>query len=83
MPELILEHWTSFKTIGVGICQFPSSPTNATIDPEDGTAAGSSKSTGDQAFLDSESSRVNVDDANIDIASRDCVSCSDMDEMSV
>ena len=65
----------------VGTCQCPSCPTRATIDPEDGTAAGSSKNTEDQVLLDSESSRENVDDSDIDTDSGDCILCSDGDEV--
>ena len=61
----------------------PYSPARATIDPEDGTVAESSKSTRDHVSLDSESSRENVDDSDLGTASRDCISCSDTDEVSV
>ena len=60
-----------------------SSLTRAAIDPEDGTVAGSSKSMGDQASSDSESSRENMDDSNMDTASRDCVLCSDTDKVAI
>ena len=43
--------------------------------------AGSLKNTGDQASLDSESSRENVDDSSMDTASGECISCSDTDEV--
>ena len=61
----------------------PSGPTRAIIDPDDGTAAGSSQSTGDQASLDSDSSRENVADSDLDTTSGDCVSYSDTDEVSI
>ena len=45
--------------------------------------AGSLKSAGDQASLDSELTRQNVDDPDMDTASGDCVSYSGIDEVSV
>ena len=47
-----------------GTCHSPFCLTRATIDLEDGTVAQSLKSTGNQAFSDSESSRENVDDSH-------------------
>ena len=82
MHELILGTGTSFKQQGQELVIPPSSPTRSTTDLEDGTAARSLKSTWDQAFPDSESSREKVEDSNLDTASRDCISCSDTDEVS-
>ena len=64
--------WDQLQTTRAGADQSPSSPTRTTIDLEDGAVAGSSKSTGDLAFSDSESSRENVDDSDLETASRDC-----------
>ena len=61
----------------------PFSPSRATTGPVDGTTAGSPKSTKDPASSSSESSRGNVDDSDMDTASGDCISCSDIDEVSV
>ena len=61
--------------------QGSSSPTRA--NPDDGTAAGSSKSIGDQTSSDSGSTRGNMADFNLDTASGDCLSCSDTDEVSI
>ena len=61
----------------------PSSPTSSPIDPEDGTVAGSSKGTRDQASSDTESSRENMDDSDMETTSGDCVSWSDTDDVSI
>ena len=81
--ELILGTGTSFEQQGQELVSPPSSPTRATFDPEGRTVAGSSKSTKDQTSSDSESSRENVDDSNLDTASGDCVLCSDTDKVSI
>ena len=83
MHELILVIGTSFKQQGQKLVSPHCSPTRATVNPEDGTVARSSKSTRDQASSDSESSRENVDDSDLHTASRDCVSCSDTEKVSV
>ena len=84
MHEMILGTGTNFKQQG----QEPVSVTplvqiGSTVDMENGTAARSLKSTRNQAFSDSESSRENVDDSDLDTASRDCISCSDTDKVSI
>ena len=80
MPKLVWEAGPSFEQSRQEPASPPSSPTRATIDLEDGTAARSSKSTGDQASSGSELSREGVDDCDMDT---DCVSCSDTDEVSI
>ena len=53
--ELILGTGTSFEQQEQELFSPPSSPTMATINPEDRTVARNLKSTGDQAYSDSES----------------------------
>ena len=83
MHELILGTGTSFEQQGQELVSPPSSPTRATIDPEDGTAVGSLKNTKDQTSSDSELSRENVDNSDLDTASGDCILCSDTDKVSI
>ena len=83
MPKLVLEAGPSFGQWGQEPARPPSSPTRATTDPDDGTAGGSSRSTGDQASSDSDLSRENVVDSDMDTASSDCITCSDTDEVTV
>ena len=83
MPKLVQETGSSFEQWRQKPVSPPSSPTRATIDLEDKTAAGSSRSTGDEASSESELSRENVDDSDMDTASGDCILCSDTDEVSV
>ena len=58
-------------------------PTRATADPDDSTVAGSLRSTGDQASSDSDLSREDVADSDMDTASGDCITCLDTDEVTV
>ena len=74
--KLIPETGTSFEQWGQEPVSPPSSPTRATTDAKDGTAAGSSKSIRYQASSDSESPREDVDDSDMDTAS-----CSETDEV--
>ena len=76
MPERIPGTGISFEQQQQESVSSPSSPTRDTANLEDGTVAGSPKSTRDQASLDSELSRENVDDSDMDTATRDCISCS-------
>ena len=74
-----------------GTYQSPFSPTKATADPDDGTVGEASRSTGDQdcentadhsgTSSDSDASRENVVNSDMETASRDCVICSDTDEV--
>ena len=61
----------------------PSSPTRTTADPDDGTVTGSSRSTGDQASSDSDSSRDNVASSDMDTTTGDCISCSDTNGVTI
>ena len=83
LPFVGTPHGTISEKKGQELVSPPSSPTRATIDLEDRTAARSLKSTKDQTSSDSESSRENVDDSNLDTASRDCISCSVTYEVSI
>ena len=58
-----------------------SSPTRCPANPDDEGVTGSSKSTEDQASSDS--SKGNMADSDLDTASRDCLSCSDTDDVSM
>ena len=78
MPELILVTRPSSAQQKQGSFSPPSR-----TDPDDGTAAGSSKSTQDNTSSDSGSSRGNMADSDLDTASGDCLSCSDTDRVSV
>ena len=60
-----------------------SSPTRATLDPDDSTAVGSLRSTSDQASSDSDSSKEDVANSDMDTTSRDCITCSDTDEVTI
>ena len=60
-----------------------SSPIRGLANPDDEAVTGSSKSTRDQTSSDSGSSRGKMVDSDLDTASRDCLSCSDTDEVSV
>ena len=66
-----------------GICQPPSNPTRAIADSGNGNAAGHSRNTGDQASSDSDSSREDVTDPNMDTASSDCITCLDTDKVTI
>ena len=63
--------------------QAPLSPTRATTDPDDGTVAGSLKSTGDQTSSDSDLSKEDVADSYMDTTSGDCITCLDTDEVTI
>ena len=59
------------------------SPSSAIIGLVDETMAGSPTNTEDLASSSSESSRGNVNNSDMDTVSGDCLSCSDIDEVSV
>ena len=83
-PESVLEAGPTFKQQqGQEPTSPPSSPIRATTNPDDGTAVGSLRSTGDQASSDSDSSSEDVTNSDMDTASGDCVICSDTDEVTV
>ena len=81
MSELVLITGTSLKQQKQKPTSSPSSPTRAIADPDDGTVAASLRSTGDQSSFDSDLSRENVVDSDMDTASRDCITCSDTDKV--
>ena len=84
MPKLVLEAGPSFKQQqGQEPTSSPCSLTRATADPDDGTVAGIMWSTRYQASSDSELSREDEADSDMDTASEDCVTCSDTDEATV
>ena len=83
MPKMVPETRPSTEEWGWEPANPPSSPTRATADPDDGTAAASSWSTEDQPSSDSDSSRENLADSNLDTASGDYIMCSDTDEVSI
>ena len=83
MPELVLETGTSFKQQEQEPTSPLFSPTRATTDPDDGTAAGSLRNTSDQSSSDSDPSTEDVVDSDMDTASSDCITCSDTDEMTI
>ena len=60
-----------------------SSPTRCPADPDYEVVTGSSRSTEDQASSDLSLSKGNVDDSNLDMASGDCLSCSETDDVSM
>ena len=61
----------------------PSSPTRATADLDDGTVAGSSRSTTDQSLSHSDSSREDVVDSDMDTTCGDYITCLDTDKVNV
>ena len=72
MPELVLEAGPSFNQQRQEPTSPPSSPTRATTDPDNGTAAGSSRSTGDQASSDSDSSMEDMANSDMETVPGDC-----------
>ena len=86
MPKLIPEVGPSSGPHGQEPTSSPSSPTKATADPNDGIVVGTSRSTRDQdsendanhsgASSDSDISRENVADSNMESASGDYITCS-------
>ena len=66
-----------------GTWQPPSCLTRAIADAGDEAAAEILQITWDQASSNSDLPRENVDDSHMDTASGDCISCSDMDEVSI
>ena len=76
VPKLVLEPGSSFKQQqGQEPMSSPSSPARVTADPDDGTAAENLRSTSDQASSDSDSSRKDVADSDMDTVSTDCGMC--------
>ena len=83
-PEFTPEAGPSFnQQQGQAPTSSPSSPTRATADSDDGTAAGSFRRTGDQASSDSDLSREDDANSDMDTASRDCITCSNTDEVTI
>ena len=71
MPELVLEAEPSFEQWA--------SPLPVKIDPDNGTVAESSRSTGDQASSNSDLSREKVADSDTNTDSGGCLMCLDTD----
>ena len=82
-PGLIPEAGPSSEQWEQKTASPPSSPSRAIADPDEGIAAESLWSTGDQASLDSDSPRESIEDSDMDTVSGDCIICSDMEGMSV
>ena len=78
--ELVLEAGLSFKQQGQEPTSPPSSPARATTDPDNGTVAGSLRSTRNEASSDSDLSREDEANSDMDTASGDCVTCLDTDK---
>ena len=83
MLKLGLEAGPSFELQGQDPGSSPISPTRATIDSDDWTVAGSSRSTRGQASSDIDLWRKNLANADMDTTSRDYLTCSNMDEVTV
>ena len=83
MPHLTLETRTGSRQQRQESSSSSSSPTRGPADPDDEAVTGSSKSTEDQTSSDSGSSKGNMVDSHLDTASRDCLSYSDTDDISV
>ena len=80
IPKLVLEARPALNNEGRNLSAL-FSPTRAMIDPDDGTAAGCSRSPEDQASSNSDSSRENVVNSDMGTASGDYIPCSDADEV--
>ena len=83
MPELIPDTGPSSKQQRQESSSPSFSPIRALTDPEDGSTAGSLRTTKDQTTLDSGSLRGYVVDSDLDTASGDCFSYSDTEEVSI
>ena len=93
MPALALEVRPSSKPQGQEPTSPPSRPTKATTDPDSGTVGEALRSTRDQdsesstnhsgTSSDSDTSRENVADSDMESASGDCVTCLDTDEVTI
>ena len=83
-PKLVPEAGPSFNQQQGQVPTNPSfSPSRATTDPDDGTVAGSLRSTSDQVSFDSDSSREDVANSDMDTASGECITSSDTDEVTI
>ena len=83
-PKLVLEAGPSFnQQQGQEPTSPPSIPTRATTDPDYGTVAGSLRSTRDQASSDSDSSREDAGNSDMDTATGDCIMCLDTGEVTI
>ena len=83
MPNLTPEMGTGSRQLRQESSSPSSSPTSGPVNPDDEAVTSSSKSTEDQTSSDSDLSKGNMADSNLDMASQDCLSCSDTDDVSM
>ena len=83
MPDLTPETGTSSRQQREESCIPSSSPSRGPADPDYETVMGNSMSTEDQTSSDSGLSKGNMANSDLDMASGDCISCYDTEDISM